>query len=101
MTRKREHNSFLPGLTPPEGEDPPLEALKDPHAYWIPQILNALRTEPMTADECGELLGVHLLTNRPRFTELNNAGLIRDTGRTRPNKVSGKQAIVWEVADDR
>lgn len=48
---------------------------------------------PMTADECAERMRLSILTIRPRCTELKRLGLLRDTGKRRPN-ASGKMAMV-------
>ncbi len=56
-------------------------------------------TGPMTADETARVLDLSVLTVRPRFTELRLTGKIRDTGRRRKND-SGRNAIVWAVADN-
>jgi predicted ArsR family transcriptional regulator len=48
----------------------------------------------LTADECAAFLCIDKLSIRPRFTELREAGLIRDTGARRAN-ASGRRAIVW------
>lgn len=47
----------------------------------------------MTADECAERMRLSILTIRPRCTELKRLGLLRDTGKRRPN-ASGKMAMV-------
>jgi predicted ArsR family transcriptional regulator len=51
----------------------------------------------MTADECAELLGMSILSIRPRFSELRNLGKIEDTGARRRNH-SGKNAKVWTIS---
>lgn len=48
---------------------------------------------PMTADECAERMRLSILTIRPRCTELKRLGMLRDTGKRRPN-ASGKMAMV-------
>ncbi len=58
--------------------------------------LDALKTYgPMTADETAERVRLHILTVRPRMTELHQLQLTRDTGLRRKN-ASGRPAIVWE-----
>jgi len=62
--------------------------------------IDMLRTfGPLTADEVAEKLGKNVLSIRPRITELANDLIIIDTPDRRENG-SGKQAIVWSMADD-
>ena len=51
---------------------------------------------PMTADEIAAVLGLSILTVRPRVTDLNKAGRIEDTGARRQTG-SGNAAIVWRI----
>ena len=48
----------------------------------------------LTADELAAGRGTDRWSIQPRTSELKRKGLIRDSGRRRPN-VTGKQAIVW------
>jgi hypothetical protein len=48
----------------------------------------------MTADECARLLGVSILTVRPRVSELRAAGMLEPTHETKPNAESGHAARV-------
>ena len=50
----------------------------------------------LTADECAERLGESILSIRPRFSELRNFNLIKDSGWRSLNK-SGKRAIIWVI----
>ena len=50
----------------------------------------------MTADETAHVLRLSVLSIRPRFTQLRDAGVIHDTGSRRPND-SGRNAIVWAL----
>ena len=50
----------------------------------------------MTADEVATQLGEDILSVRPRISELNKRGLIRDTGFRRRN-ASGASAKTWRV----
>tara|TARA_Y100000310_G_C20372672_1_gene664249 strand:+ start:391 stop:762 length:372 start_codon:yes stop_codon:yes gene_type:complete len=61
------------------------------------QVLAGLYQQAMTADECADVLGLSILTVRPRFSELRRMGRIKDTGDRRVNATSGKKAIVWEA----
>jgi predicted ArsR family transcriptional regulator len=54
-------------------------------------------SEPLTADEVAERLGVSILAIRPRVTELAKLGKVEDSGTRRKNS-SGRPAIVWVVA---
>ncbi len=58
--------------------------------------LAKISPEGATADEIAEALRRSILTVRPRVSELNKAGLIRDSGSRRPN-ASGHEAIVWLI----
>ena len=51
----------------------------------------------LTADEAAEMLGLSILTVRPRFSELALDGKLVDSGHRRRNG-SGKSAIVWRLA---
>ena len=53
-------------------------------------------SDGLTADEVADRLGLSILAIRPRVTELNKLGLIRDTGDRRAN-ASGRGAIVWNA----
>jgi len=58
------------------------------------KVIEVLRGRgPMTADEVAEVLGLSILTVRPRLTELKRMGRIEDTGHRRQNR-SGKAAAV-------
>lgn len=51
----------------------------------------------LTADELAARLAMDRWSIQPRTSELKRKGLIRDSGRRRPN-ATGKLAIVWVVA---
>ena len=51
-----------------------------------------------TADEAAAILGLSVLSIRPRFSELANARLIEDS-KTRRKNESGKSAIVWRATE--
>jgi hypothetical protein len=65
-------------------------------------VLEALRLrgqQGATDDELQEVLGSVGMsgnTQRPRRVELVRAGLVRDSGTTRPTR-SGRRAVVWVV----
>ena len=50
----------------------------------------------LTADETADVLGLSILSVRPRLTELGRLEEIEDTGERRRNQ-SGKKAIVWRM----
>jgi hypothetical protein len=52
----------------------------------------------MTADECAAVMGVDILSIRPRFSELLQRDAITKTGERRPNK-SGSLAAVWRAVE--
>lgn len=60
------------------------------------KVLDLLRTQSLTADECASALGVSPFACRPRLTELYKGGLIVSTGEKRRN-VSGKWAMVFRA----
>ena len=51
----------------------------------------------LTADELAARLDMDRWSIQPRTSELRRKGIIRDSGRRRPN-TTGKQAIVWVAA---
>lgn len=51
----------------------------------------------LTADELAARLRMDRWSIQPRTSELRRKGLIRDSGKRRPN-ATGKQAIVWIAA---
>jgi hypothetical protein len=59
-------------------------------------VLTLLRLYPqgLTPDEAAEKLGRDILGIRPRFSELAQMKLIRDSGKRHAN-ASGKMAVVW------
>ncbi|OHC96831.1 MAG: hypothetical protein A3H25_10675 [Sphingomonadales bacterium RIFCSPLOWO2_12_FULL_63_15] len=59
--------------------------------------LNTIRAAGLfglTTDELAISLAMQRWTIQPRTSELKRKGLIRDSGRRRPNE-TGKMAIVW------
>jgi hypothetical protein len=48
----------------------------------------------LTPDEAARIIGRDILSIRPRFSELAQMGLIRDSGKRHRN-ASGKSAVVW------
>ena len=58
------------------------------------QCREALRSRPMSADQCADYLGEDKLAIRPRFSELLRLGEIVDTGERVMND-SNRRAIVW------
>ncbi len=53
---------------------------------------------PMSADDVARILRRHVLSIRPRVTELLNKGLLRDSGQ-RGRSDLGKTQTLWEVAE--
>ena len=51
----------------------------------------------LTAEELAARLRMDRCSIQPRTSELRRKGLIRDSGKRRPNS-TGRQAIVWVVA---
>lgn len=61
------------------------------------RVLAFLRASGGATDERGiDSTGISPSTYRPRRIELVDAGLVRDSGRTRTTR-SGRQAVVWEA----
>lgn len=58
--------------------------------------LQALGAGGATDEEMQIVLGLNPSAQRPRRVELVDAGLVRDSGRTRKT-TSGRNAIVWEA----
>lgn len=65
--------------------------------YLQSRCLRALRGGNFTADELAAIIGEHVLSVRPRISELYKKGLVCKSGEKRPNQ-SGKKAIVWRLA---
>ena len=61
-------------------------------------VLEALRRQPMTVHECAVELEQPVPSVQPRFSELRAKAMIEDSGLRRRNALSGKKAIVWQVA---
>jgi predicted ArsR family transcriptional regulator len=61
------------------------------------KVLDVLFHQDLTADECAAEIGKSRLAVRPRLAELARLGKIVDTGETRANVESGKQATVWRA----
>lgn len=91
----------IPGARRRDTSQQAAEAVAEKAPTLQARCLGALRDADdiggLTADEVAARLGLHVLTIRPRITELNKLMKIRDTGRRRRN-TSGKRAIVWRVA---
>lgn len=60
------------------------------------KVLEMLKADALTADECAERLNVTVLACRPRLSELSRMGLIYDTGLTSKN-ASGVNATIWRA----
>lgn len=73
-------------------------AAADTAPFLRARVLDTLASAgDLTADECAGLLGLSVLSIRPRFSELARKGRIRETGERREN-VSGRSAAVWRLA---
>ena len=57
-------------------------------------ILKGRQFNGCTADEAAAIMGESVLSIRPRFSELLEMGLIKDSG-CRRNNASGRAATVW------
>ena len=72
-----------------------------PHLGRLQRLTVAAITEAgpqgLTADELAYRLSLDRCSVQPRTSELRCKGLIRDSGKRRPNK-TGKMAIVWVAA---
>lgn len=60
------------------------------------EVLEALKAEPMTADEIAAAIDRPILSVRPRVSELRRLGSITTTGERRTNE-SGMTAHVWRL----
>jgi len=88
---------YQPGHTDHDTSKAASDSMESPAILLRDECLNALMFQSMTADEAAVFLGKSILSIRPRFTELFNIGLIRDTGGRRKN-ASGRFAKVWGLA---
>lgn len=60
------------------------------------RVLDLLKADALTADECAQRLGETVLSVRPRLSELVKMDLIYDTGLTSKNS-SGVRATIWRA----
>ena len=60
------------------------------------QVLEAIKhsADGLTDEECQRVTGLQGSTQRPRRIELEIAGLIKNSGRTRET-MSGRAAVIW------
>jgi predicted ArsR family transcriptional regulator len=66
-------------------------------ASYEAKCLEAMKAHgDLTPDEAAVILGVSVLTVRPRFTALRQAGRIADSGQRRPN-ANNRKTIVWRL----
>lgn len=69
-----------------------------PHAEtlraWVLREIQSCGFEGCTDQECQELMCIDPGTQRARRVELVQAGLVRDSGRTRATR-AGRKATVW------
>jgi len=61
------------------------------------RVLIEVRRAPGTPEQIAHRMRVPLLSIRPRFSELSQRGLIKDSGK-RGDSQGGCKAIVWEAA---
>ena len=75
-----------------------LASVRDRISAMQAQLLMALRTsrEGASADQLASMTGLHILTVRPRVSELAKAGMVEDSGKRAIN-ASGRRAIVWRA----
>lgn len=76
--------------------EPVSPIVQSPLRPGLIKILDCLKEQPMTTDETADIMGVNILTIRPRFTQLFQQDYIRDTG-DRRTSAAGRGAIVWET----
>jgi hypothetical protein len=57
-------------------------------------VLNTFKGYALTADEAARELGFHVLSVRPRVTELLNEGWLYRTGFERPTELGAPQAVL-------
>lgn len=69
-----------------------------PHRERVRDFLAMCGTRGATDEEMQSVLGINPNTQRPRRCELEAAGVIRDSGRTRTT-ASGRQAVVWVLSE--
>ena len=64
------------------------------HRWAVLRLIRRYRTLGVTDEQMQDWLPMNPSTQRPRRIELVAAGLVADSGRTRPTR-SGRQAVVW------
>jgi predicted ArsR family transcriptional regulator len=62
--------------------------------HQVVTAIQSARENGLTGDEVAARMGVERWSVRPRTSELRRKGVIRDSGRRRPN-ASGRSAIIW------
>jgi hypothetical protein len=62
------------------------------------RVFALLKRGALTDEEMQFMLEMNPSTQRPRRIELTQAGLVRDSGTTRPT-LSNRDAVVWEIVD--
>lgn len=88
---------YGPGHRRPETSKDATKAIRSRAENLRESILGILRAGPeLTADEMAEILGVTVLSCRPRVTELSRQGKIVPTGERRKNQ-SGMTAMVYKI----
>ena len=91
----RDHYPHAPGFKDDDTSREAAESIAPSAELLRERCYSALRENgPATADEVAGWLELSVLSTRPRFTELQRAGRICDTGERRKN-ASGRNAKVW------
>ncbi len=67
---------------------------------WLNRVLQAVREKPSTMSEIALAYGVLATTTRPRGSQLQALGYIRDSGQRRRNQF-GRNEIVFEAIPEQ
>ena len=86
-----------PGTKPPyrDTSEAAAESLKLRAPALRERCFKVIQEDPRTADEVADVLGIHILTARPRLSELSRLGKIVDSGERRPSRWCRRPMIVW------
>jgi len=76
-----------------------LEAIAPIRSNLQRRVLNQFANGNFTADEVAGILGISILTARPRVAELVKRGFLTESGQRRPN-ATGRPATVWTIKED-
>jgi len=97
MTENATERGFYPHVPSPGKTDSSREAAESVDSKtWMNRVLQAVREKPSTMSEVAKRYNVTVLTTRPRSSQLQALGYIKDSGLRRRNE-NGRNEIVFEA----